>query len=211
MRVKVNYYYNEIFNQKIKSGFSLIRVNERNYIMPETKSKWTAAQVKEHILKIQKLIETEKQKVKKDDNFTAVTPDELETKFKRVNSPMIVFQSCTGSTTPGGTINYNVGVYNPDPTNSIWMYSHVWIGSGNVDPVTGTFLLNVDTRYPRLTEPSFPGFSLAPGASTTLSFSIKVPSGMEKSTYLINSCLMKFNWHDIGMYLDRSVITFRVI
>lgn len=174
-------------------------------------AKWTSAQIKEHISKILKIVEIEKLKIKKEDNFTGITEAELAKKFKRVNSPMITSQSCTGSAAPGGTISYNVGIYNPDPTSSIWLYSHVWIGSGNVDPVTGTFLLNVDTRFPRLTEPQFPGFSLAPGASTTLSFSIKVPASAEKSNYMINSCLMQFNWHDVGTYLDRSIITFKVV
>ena len=61
-------------------------------------------------------------------------------------------------------------------------------GSGNVDPVTGTFLSNVDERFPRLTQPAFDGLSLAPGASATLSFSIKVPASAEKTNYLANSC-----------------------
>jgi hypothetical protein len=83
-------------------------------------------------------------------------------------------------------------------------------GSGNVDPVTGTFLLNVDTRFPRLTQPIFDGLTLASGASGTLSFALKVPATVEKTNYLGNSCLMRFNWHDIGTYLDRGVFVFGV-
>jgi hypothetical protein len=47
----------------------------------------------------------------------------------------------------------NVGIRNPDPSQAIWLFAHAWVGSGNVDPAVGTFLLNVDTRFPRLTEP----------------------------------------------------------
>ncbi len=122
---------------------------------------------------------------------------------------MIVSQGWN-STTPGGTINYNLGIYNPDPTQAIWLFAHVWIGSGNVDPVTGTFLLNVDTRFPRITQPQLDGLSLAPGASSVLKFSFKVPATIEKTNYIGNSCLMNFNWHDVGTYLDRGVFVFAV-
>jgi hypothetical protein len=82
--------------------------------------------------------------------------------------------------------------------------------SGNIDPTVGTFLLNVDTRFPRLTQPPFIGLSLGSGASTTLSFSIKVPATVESSVHLGNSCLMRLNYHDIGSYLDRGVFPFTV-
>ena len=122
---------------------------------------------------------------------------------------MIVSQGWN-STVPGGTVNLSLGVFNPDPTEAIWVFAHVFVGSGNVDPVTGTFLLNVDPRFPRLTEPEFFGLSLAPGASATLNFAPAVPLTVDKSNYLGNSCLMQFNWHDIGLYLDRSVFVFAV-
>lgn len=176
--------------------------------MPNQKKTWTAAQIKEHVQNIQKAIEKYKRE-NKSEHFTAVTPEEIANKLKRVNSPMIVFQGWN-STNPGGTVNYNVGIFNPDPTQAIWLFSHVWVGSGNVDPITGTFLLNVDSRFPRLTQPAFFGLQLAPGATGTLSFSLKVPTTVEKTNYLGNSCLMQFNWHDIGTYLDRSVFVFAV-
>ena len=90
------------------------------------------------------------------------------------------------------------------------LFAHVWIGSGNVDPVVGTFLSNVDPRFPRLTEPPVFGLTLAPGASAHLTFTIKVPATAEKTNYIGNSCLMQFNWHDTGKYLDRGVIVFAV-
>jgi len=176
------------------------------------KAKWTRAQINEHIKKIQKVIEEHKRLVKKGESYTAVTPEEIENKLNRTNSPMIVSQtgSWTGSTPPGGTFTYNLGLYNPDPTSSIWMFVHVWVGSGNVDPVTGTFLLNVDARFPRLTLPGFAGLTLPAGGSTVLNFSMKVPATVEKTNYLGNSCLMRFTWHDVGTYLDRAVFVFNV-
>lgn len=181
--------------------------------MPNEKKqnpKWSADEIKLHIKKITELVEKQRG-LSKNLNFTGITSSEIEDKFKRINSPFIWFQSWSGSTSPGGTINYNIGIYNPDPVNSVWLFNHVWVGSGNIDPIVGTFLLNVDSRFPRLTQPAFAGLNLAPGATATLSYSLKIPSTVEKTNYLGNSCLMRFNWHDIGTYLDRSVFVFGVV
>ena len=171
--------------------------------------KWTAAEIKDQIQRIQKVIEQQKRLVKKGESFTAVTPEDIERKLKRTASPMITSQCWSGSRAPGETFIYDVGIYNPDPTQAALLFAHVWVGSGNIDPVVGTFLLNVDTRFPRLTQPAFPGLMLAAGASTALSFALKMPP-VEKTHYLGNCCLMQFNWHDVGMYLDRSVFVFTV-
>jgi hypothetical protein len=170
--------------------------------------KWTTAQIKQQIQKIQEVIEKQRRE-NKGEHFTAVTPEEIEKKLKRVKSPMIVSQGWNSSN-PGGTVNYNLGIYNPDPTEAIWLFAHVWVGSGNVDPTVGTFLLNIDTRFPHLTEPAVFGQTLAAGASATLSFALQVPAAAETTNYLGNSCLMQFNWHDIGTYLDRGIFVFGV-
>ena len=174
----------------------------------KAQKKWTAAQIKAQIKQIEQVIEKHKSE-NKEEYFTAVTPADIERKLKRVKSPMIVSQGW-GNTTPGGTINYTLGIYNPDPTQAIWLFAHVWVGSGNVDPTVGTFLLNVDARFPRLTQPTFSGLILAAGASATLSYALSVPATVERTNYLGNSCLMAFNWHDVGTYLDRSVFVFAV-
>lgn len=170
--------------------------------------KWTATQLKKQTEQIKKVIDQQKREFKSE-HFTSVSDEEIERKLKRVNSPMIVSQGWS-DTTLGGTLNYHLGIYNPDPTQAIWMFGHVWVGSGNVDPTVGTFLLNVDTRFPRLTQPEFFGLSLDPNASASLIFTLKVPTTVEKTNYLGNSCLMQLNWHDVGSYLDRGVFVFRV-
>jgi hypothetical protein len=173
-------------------------------------TKLTAAQIKEQTKKIQEVVEKAKRE-NKEKNFTSLTPEEIETKLKRVKSPMIVWQGWSGSTGAPGQINYNVGIYNSPGASYSGLFAHAWVGSGNVDPVTGTFLLNVDTRFPRLTEPAFFGLTLAPGASTSLNFILRVPAGVERPTnYLGNTCLMQFNWHDVGQYFDRGVWPFTV-
>ncbi|MBT1513232.1 hypothetical protein KIP88_22315 [Bradyrhizobium sp. SRL28] len=172
------------------------------------KPKFTAAQIKEQAKKIQQAIERHKRE-NEGEHFTSLTTDEIEKKLKRVNSPMIISQGWN-STSPGGVVNYNLGVYNPDPTQAIWLFAHVWVGSGNVVPTVDAFLLNVDARFPRLTQPTFSGLTLASGASATLSFALAVPSAVQRSNYIGNSSLMHFNWHDVGQYLDRGVFVFAV-
>src|SRR5687768_8779465 len=122
--------------------------------MATEKPKFTAADVRKHTKRVQEITEEFQKGQKKGVNVTVITPEEVEKKLKRVNSPFIVSQGW-GGTTPGGTFTYSVGIYNPDPTQAIWTFTHVWVGSGNVDPVVGTFLLNVDPRFPRLTQPDF--------------------------------------------------------
>jgi hypothetical protein len=171
-------------------------------------SKWTAAQIKAHIRGIEQAVEKHKSE-HKGGQFTVITTEEIERKFKRVNSPMIVSQGWSAAPAPG-TFNFSLNLYNPDPTPCSPLFAHVWVGSGNVDPNVGTFLQNVDPRFPRLTLPKFYGLTLAAGASTTLNYLIKVPGTVEKTNYLLNSCLMQLSWHDVGTYLDRSVYVFEV-
>jgi hypothetical protein len=170
--------------------------------------KFSPDDVKKHVKKIREAVEKHR-KEKKGEHFTAITPEEVERKLRRVNSPMIVSQAW-GPAPPGGNAHYSVGIYNPDPVAVNNLFVHVWIGSGNVDPVVGTFLLNVDPRFPRLTEPPAFGLSLAPGAWSDLTFSIAVPATVQQSNYIGNSCLMQLDWHDMGKYLDRGVFVFQV-
>jgi hypothetical protein len=174
-------------------------------------AKFTAAKIKEQIKKIQQAIEKEKSRYR-DQNLKVVEvkPEDIERKLKRMKSPMIVSQFFSGSAPAGGTISYDVGIWNPDPTQAVFLFVHVWVGSGNVDPVVGTFLLNVDTRFPRLTEPDFFGATIDPSSLFTIDFALKVPTGVQKTNYLLNACLMQFNFADVGVYLDRGVVPFKV-
>ena len=54
-----------------------------------TGNKWSAAEIKQHIVKIQAANEKIKRE-NKGEHFTSITPAEIEKKFKRVNSPMII-------------------------------------------------------------------------------------------------------------------------
>src|ERR1700674_3284850 len=94
--------------------------------MATEKRKWTPDQIKEQIKKIEKAIAQQKHE-NKGEHFTSITPEEIEKKLKRVKSPMIVSQGWN-STTPGGIVNYNLGIFNPDPAQAIWLFAHVWVG-----------------------------------------------------------------------------------
>ena len=52
--------------------------------------------------------------------------------------------------------------------------------------------------------------TLAAGASATLSYSLKVPTTIEKTNYLGNASLMQFNWFDVGLNLERAAFVFAV-
>jgi hypothetical protein len=169
---------------------------------------WTAAQIRDHVRNIGKAVARHKE-AQPDRHFTSITPEQIAAKLKRVHSPMIVSQGWN-STIPGGIVHYSLGLYNPDPVEALWLFAHVWVGSGNVDPTPGTFLSNVDARFARLTQPAFDGLRLAPAASTALEFELPVPAAVPPGNYLGNSSLMQFNWHDVGTALDRGVFVFGV-
>jgi len=160
---------------------------------------------------ILELIKEARARTEGKDNFIALTEQEIVEKLNSVNTPFHYFQSWTGSTTSPGTINYNTGIFNPDPVTRIWMYAHAFVGPANMVPDTGIALLNVDTRFPRLTQPSFFGLTLSPGGSATLSFSLAVPAGIQPSNYLGNTFLFQGQYHGIGSYFNRAFWPFRVV
>jgi hypothetical protein len=149
--------------------------------------------------------EAEKKKL----NFTTVTREQIEKKLAESDSPMIVSQSWH-SVSPGGSLNYKVGILNPDPVKHIWMFAHVFFGLANIVPDVGAAAAAVDPRFPRLTLPKFSGLQLNPGASETLNFSIPIPASIEPNNYLGNTFLFRSTWHDVGKYFDRSIFVVEV-
>jgi hypothetical protein len=145
------------------------------------------------------------------ETFTSITRAEFEAKMKRVNSPMIVSQGWSNTAPPGGTINYSVGIANPDPTG--WSNLAVSVSIGNRNPIASDdeFLTAFDARFPTYAKPATVGFSLAPGAFTTQSFQVTIPTGVEKTGYFGNSVLLQISFHDVGQYLDRGCFFFDVV
>ena len=141
--------------------------------------------------------------------FTALSEDEVFRKLTKKKSPMIVWQSWN-SAAPGGSINYSVGIHNPDPDQKIWLFCHVFVGLANIAEDVSDAVSAVDSRFARLTLPDFSGLSIASGATNSLSFSLPVPTNVERTNYLGNCFLFMSTWHDLGEYLDRSLFVFKV-
>jgi hypothetical protein len=103
-----------------------------------------------------------------------------------------------------------VTIHNPDPGGWIWLFAHVFVGPANPITVVGEALRAVDTRFPRLTLPNFPGLSIGPSESHSLTYSVSVPGSIEPSNYQGNTFLYQADWHDVGSYFDRSTFVFKV-
>jgi hypothetical protein len=157
---------------------------------------------KEHIRKIEKAVEKHKRKYETD-QYTSFRPDEIERMLSLSNNPWIIGYGFNTST-PGGTLPLSVGIYNPGALNGTNLYIHVWIGSGIVDPTGDTFLLNVDTRFPRLTEPGFPGLIVNSLSTADINLTLDIPATIEKTKYLLNICLMKISWRE-RIIFDRGI------
>src|SRR5262245_55321503 len=74
------------------------------------KFKRSPADIKKTWQKLEpELAKLRKERQSEGETVTSITREEFEAKLKRVNSPMIVFQSWNNTAPPGGTINYTVG------------------------------------------------------------------------------------------------------
>jgi hypothetical protein len=205
-----------VYQRCIRGGGETTRaphvVTAKEYGTMAKKPKFTRAQIKTHIENVQQAIEKLKREAEnRGELFRSLTPEEIEKKLKRANSPFLSGSAWAGTTSPGGTVPFSFQIYNPDTTQVNWLFMHCWIGTGNADPFVSSFLLNVDTRFPRLTEPARDtGLTVAAGADASLSFALKVPTTVEKTSYIGQGCLFRANWLDVGQYLDRGMFSIEV-
>jgi len=175
------------------------------------KPKFSAADVKRH----QKTIADEIAKRKKEhkgDNFQGISPEEIEKKLSSIDSPFIFFMGWS-PTTPSGTLTISTGVFNPDPVTADFLYVHGWVGPANPVPNTdpGGYFVNVDERFPRLTQPPPYGLTIgASSSSSTLVYSVDIPATIQKSNYIWNFALLRLSSFSVGQLVDRSVLVFAV-
>lgn len=148
---------------------------------------------------------------KKGETFVGLTKEEFEKKMKRADSPFLSGASWNNTAPWGGTINYTVHVYNPDPVAWDSLAVAIAIGNRNAIVSNDEFLTTCDARFPTYAKPATTGFSLAPGASTSFTFAIKIPNGVEKTGYFANAVLQQLSYLDVGKYLDRAVCFFEVV
>jgi hypothetical protein len=145
-------------------------------------------------------------------NFAALSAEELKKKLERTESPIITWASWTSGISPGGgAISYTATINNPDPVQWSRLYMHVFVGLANLAPGVGEAISAVDTRFPRLTLPRYPGLTLAPGATQNVHFApIWIPAEIEATNYLGNAILFQANYTDVGKVLDRGQWVFLV-
>lgn len=164
-----------------------------------------------HAKAIKEEIERRRREAKtKNELFTGLTDEQIQQKLRRAKSPMIVWQSWSGSAPIGGSINYSLGIYNPDPTQWIWLFNHVFVGAANVAADPDDALALVDPRFARLTQPDVFGLTIDPGKTQSLSYALPIPAGVDKTDYLGNSFLFRSTWFDKAQYFDRCLFVFKV-
>jgi hypothetical protein len=186
-------------------------------------AKLTDDQVVERVKALQEAIGKNKERDRrKNASLTQIRPEHVEAKV-RAASPFFIGSSWDSAAPPGGVINLRTFISNPNhPDLATDIYVHVFVGSGNVDPVIGTSLMNVDVRFPRLTRPG--PFGLRPGMMApdtsgwppdvmSLEFNLQIPSGIEETNYLGNICLIQLGGVasiETGQLLARDRFVFSV-
>lgn len=146
-----------------------------------------------------------------DQNFVVPSAAQLVDMLQTADNPRFGSQSWTSITTSPGLITLTAGVFNPTPNSHSGLFVHVFIGPANPVANVGQALALVDTRFPRLTQPDFDGFTLPPSASATMHFSMAVPPNIEPSTYMGNFFLFQSRvLQGTGKYLDRTFFGFEV-
>jgi hypothetical protein len=165
--------------------------------------------LKEQIRRIEKGLEKHKKKKTKGMHFTSATREEIESKIG-ANDPWLSGLGFDDRTTPGGTVNIQVFIDNPGLAAALNLYVHVWIGSGIADPSGDTFVPNVDTRFPRLTEPHFPGLFVNAQSDASLYFKMEIPATVERTHYFVCYCLVTFGGWLPWKVFDRKMVVIEV-
>jgi hypothetical protein len=166
-----------------------------------------AALIKDVLAEVSRL---EKEAQKEGRIFVGITEEQLKKKLERTKSPMIVGSLWNGTVPAGGTLNYDVYLFNPDPTVAYRLFVHFFVGPGNMVPDSGAALATVDTRFPRLTLPKWIGITLGAQNYWQLAFAVSVPAGIPHTNYLGNAFLFKGNILDVDEVLDRASAIFEV-
>jgi hypothetical protein len=181
-------------------------------------------QVQEQATRIARGLEALRRAPAKGRNFGQIELADAQQRLE-AGTPFFNGASWDAVAPPGGVIKLRTFIWNPlHPEVTSGLYVHVWVGAGGIDPVAGTFVSNVDTRFPRLTEPE--GFGLRPGMMApdtsgfepnvmSLDFAVNVPAGVEVSNYIGNIALIQLgrmgSSDDVCRYLDRTTFVFKVL
>jgi hypothetical protein len=124
-------------------------------------------------------------------NFAAPTRDQILDRLQSAHSPFFIGVGWGFPTPSPGTFYLETDIFNPDPVDQDALFVHVFIGPAGLVADAGQALALVDARFPRLTEPGWPGLALNPSGSAQLEFHIEIPAGIEPSNYLVNAFLFQ--------------------
>lgn len=165
--------------------------------------------IKIHVKKLQELVEVERKKARKTKmRFVALSEEEIIAKLTRANTPFIFAWLYPPSVSPGGTFGSTHWVYNPDPVTQSNLY-----GWGFVGVYWGNDFV-IDTRFPRLAQPKYPGLSLpANGGAGVLLFYANIPAQIDVGTYFLNTFLhqqQQFSHTTYLASLDNDMIVFEI-
>ena len=139
--------------------------------------------------------------------FKSVTPDE---RTILTGGPWILGYGWSDAPL-GGTVTLQVSIANNGSVNPGSLYVQVWVGgSGVVDLTVGVPVVwSIDTRFPRLMQPGFPGAGLNPGTERDFLFALEVPATVQQTHYLLNVCLLRGVGTDWRV-LDHVIAVFEV-
>jgi hypothetical protein len=166
-----------------------------------------AALVKDVLAEVSRL---EKKAEKEGRIFVGITEEQLKKKLARTKSPIFVGSLWNATVPAGGTLNYDVHLFNPDPAVASRLFVHFFVGPGNMVPDAGGALAAVDTRFPRLTLPKWIGITLGVQNYRQLAFAVPIPAGIPRTNYLGNAFLFRGNILDLDEVLDRASAIFEV-
>jgi hypothetical protein len=124
-------------------------------------------------------------------NFAAPTTEQILDRLQSAHSPFFSWVGWGVPSPSPGTFYLETGIFNPDPVGQDALFVHVFIGPASLVADAGQALALVDARFPRLTEPGWPGLALNPSGSAQLDFTIEIPASIEPSNYLVNAFLFQ--------------------
>ena len=102
-----------------------------------------------------------------------------------------------------------VDIHNPLNYGIGYLYVHMWVVSGIVDPTAATAQLNVDARFGRPTQPAPPGLTVNAQSTSSLNFALNIPA-IEKATYFFYLCLLRRPTSRDLNILERIILGFEV-
>ena len=171
------------------------------------KSKREAEKIAETLLEEVEFLRQEA--YERGERFEALTKEQLVSKLMSETSKSPFFNAQSwGSTSPGGSTTYTAFVQNPDSFgySGLWLFGYLFFGPANFIGASDVALTVFDDRFPRFYQPC----GVAANSSTSMTFTVNVPSGIQTGIYIGNCFLVQRDSFDVGDYFDRAAFALTV-